>query len=80
MGLEVCRVCCDAVLLRLWCVVWPVGGAEPSDALDWARNSVVQATSSVKFAGEDDVDAFGFEEVRILADSRLTPQHSSSFY
>jgi len=41
------------------------GGAEPSDALDWARNSVVQATtsSSVKFAGEDDVDTFGFEEV-----------------
>ena len=39
------------------------GGAEPSDALDWARNSV-QATSSVKFAGDDDVDAFGFEEVR----------------
>ena len=39
------------------------GGAEPSDALDWARNSV-QATTSVKFAGDDDVDTFGFEEVR----------------
>jgi len=40
-----------------------VGGAEPSDALDWTRNNV-QATTSVKFAGEDDIDAFGFEEVR----------------
>ena len=44
---------------------WLTGGAEPSDALDWARNSVqLQPTTSVKFAPDDDVDAFGFEEVR----------------
>jgi len=51
--------------------MWRAGGAEPSDALDWARNSV-QAGSSVKFAGEDDVDAFGFEEVRRQARTQLT--------
>ena len=40
-----------------------LGGAEPSDVFDWARNSVVQTTTTVKFAGDDDVDAFALEEV-----------------
>jgi len=39
-----------------------LGGADPPDAVDWSRHGVVQ-TSSVKFAGEDDVDAFGLEEI-----------------
>ena len=52
---------------------WSAGGAEPSDAIDWTRNSVQAGTSSVKFAGDDDLDAFGFEEVRQATFARTSP-------
>ena len=62
-----------------------VGGGEPSDGLEWARNSVMlqqqqqqqptqapSSSSSVKFAGDEDLDTLALEEV--------CPQHYEFTY